>query len=134
MSLCMLLQYLNCPEGKREFNNKSLPSFSEENWALIEALCIIVGIFGIATSALSGEMYPIFVYTMPVLRSVKRHLSNDVLFTKHSNKSVVKQFYISYSDEPFLSLLLTTLKIILLGLLAKFKKILLCHDNCHFFH
>ena len=79
-SLCIFHQYLKSPEGKRKFNHKRLPTFCEEDWALIKGICIIVGKFAAATKALSGEKYPTFVYSMPILCSIKMHLSNKELF------------------------------------------------------
>jgi len=53
----IFLEVVLSSEGQREFRNKSLPSIEEENWALIEGMCIIVRIFAKATEVLSGENF-----------------------------------------------------------------------------
>jgi hypothetical protein len=55
----------------------------EENWALIEGLCIILNIFLKATEKLSGEKYSTFVYAFPLLCHVLQHLGSQ-LFTPNS--------------------------------------------------
>jgi hypothetical protein len=57
-SICIFLQYLKSPEGKREFNQKNLPTFEEKEWALIEGLGIILSVFLDATEGMSVEKYP----------------------------------------------------------------------------
>jgi hAT family C-terminal dimerisation region len=122
-SLCIFHQYLKSPEGKREFNHKRLPTFCEEDWALIEGICIIVGKFAAATEALSGEKYPTFVYSMPILRSIKMHLSNEELFLNDSCQSQhVKTFFSNYGTEPFMPSVISTLETIRKGLLQECKQ------------
>ena len=65
--------------GRKEFNNKKLPYISEEYWARIEGLCVIIDVFASATEVLSAEKYPTFVYCLPVLRQIKNHLNDDFL-------------------------------------------------------
>ena len=120
-SLCIFMQYLKLPDGKREFNHKKLPTIGEKDWALIEGICIILGIFAKATEALSGEKYPTFVYSMPILRKVKMHLSNDDMFLRNSVEEDVKQFHSIYGDEIFFPSIVSTLEIIRMGLLKEFK-------------
>ena len=120
--LCIFLQYLKSPEGKREFNHKKLPTIRDEDWALIEGICIILGIFAKATAALGGEKYPTFVYSMPILRKVKMHLSNDDMFSRNSVEKDVKQFHSMYGTEIFFPSMVSTLEIIRTGLLREFKK------------
>ena len=90
-SIRIFLEVVLSSEGQRQFRNKSLPSIEEENWALIECMCIIVRIFAKATEVLSGEKFPTFVYAMPILRKIKSHLSNGEMFSKDSEDVDVKQ-------------------------------------------
>ena len=107
-------------EDQREFRNKSLPSIEEENWALIECMCIIVRIFAKATEVLSGEKFPTFVYAMPILRKIKSHLSNEEMFSKDSEDVDVKQLPQKYGRTTFISSVITKLNVILIGLLNEF--------------
>jgi hypothetical protein len=54
-SLCIFMHYLKPPDGKHDFNYKKLPKIHEEDWALIEGTCTVLGIFAKATEALSAE-------------------------------------------------------------------------------
>ena len=120
-SLCFFLQYLKTSKGKRDLNNKSLPTFSEEDWALIEVLCIILKIFAIAIEALSAEEHPTFVYAMSILRKIKLHLSRNDLFWKDCEAEDLKQFCESYREDTFKSSILSTLETIRFCLLNGFK-------------
>jgi hypothetical protein len=120
-SLCIFMHYLKSPEGKHEFNYKKLPTMLEEDWALIEGTCIVLGIFAKATEALSAEKYPTFVYSMPILRKKKMHLSKDDMLSKNRLEKDVKEFYTAYGTETFLPSILTTLETIRMGLLQEFK-------------
>jgi hypothetical protein len=73
-----------------------LPTIHEEDWALIEGTCIVLGIFAKATEALSAEKYPTFVSYMPILHKRKMHLSNDDMLSKNSLEKDVKEFYSAY--------------------------------------
>jgi len=107
-------------EGQREFRNKSLPSIEEENWALIEDMCIIVRIFAKATEVLSGEKLPTFVYAMPILTKIKSRLRNEEMFSKDSEDVDVKQLHQKYGRTTFISSVVAKLDVIRIGLLNEF--------------
>ena len=98
-----------------------MPTFSEEDWALIEGLCIILKTFANSTEALSAEEYPTFVYTMPILRKIKLYLNRNDLFWKDCEEEDVKQFCESYGEDTFKSSILSTLETIRFCLLNGFK-------------
>lgn len=129
-SLCIFLQYLKSAEGKREFNRKRLPTFYEEHWALIKGLCIIVSIFATATEVLSGEKYPTFVYSMPILRSIKMHLSNEELLSNGTCQPAnVAKFLNNYATEPFMPSVIKTLETNSQRNASRFQETILGHDN-----
>jgi hypothetical protein len=63
----------------------------EENWALIEGLCIILNVFLKATEKLSGEKYSTFAYAFPLPCHVLQHLGSQ-LFTPNSLDTDVQNF------------------------------------------
>jgi hypothetical protein len=121
MSFCIFFQYLKSPEGRKEFN-KTLPTFLDKDWALIEGLCIILEVFLTATEQLSGEKYSTFVLAVPVLRRVKQYLENETLLTKYNGAPEARNFFEKYGEERFLPSVIYTLNIIRQGLLSSFKK------------
>ena len=121
-SICIFLQYLKSPEGRREFNQKTLPTFKEKDWALIEGLCIILSVFLDATEAMSAEKYPTFVYALLVICQMKIHLSKDDMFTTDCPDENVKKFIENYGTETFMPSLSSTLETICQGMLDEFKK------------
>jgi zinc finger BED domain-containing protein 1 (E3 SUMO-protein ligase ZBED1) len=122
ISLCIFLQYLKSSEGRGEMKMKNIPSFQEEDWALIECLCIVLNPFLRTTEKLSGEKYPTFVYALPVLCRLKQHLENSELLTNSCTDMDVVTFFENYGEENFFPSIISTVELIQMGLLRNFEQ------------
>ena len=67
------LAFYKSPAGKKEFkgNKTKLPDITPEKWAILQGLSYMLTGFEQATTILSGEKYPTFVSTLPILRFLK---------------------------------------------------------------
>jgi len=81
------LVFLKSVSGKKKFNRKMLPDLSEEDWALLSGLCIILKPFTDVTEVLNGGKYPTFSQALPLLRTLKNFVSDHDLF----NEDVITQ-------------------------------------------
>ena len=110
--------------GKKQFSRKKLPEILEEEWALIDGLCILLVLFHNITTTLSGEKYSTLSIAFPVLCICKIYLMNKIEFDdpsgRRSKLNVKWVIYKSkYRDEPFFDCVvsdLTAAKALLLKL------------------
>ena len=107
-SLVKFLKYYKSPLGKKEFSGAKtkLDDVNDEEWAIIQGICHLLGIFDAATKYLSGEMYSSFVSAFPVLRIIKEKIGDDSMFAfdeeNVDTRSKFKtNFYGLYGNEPF---------------------------------
>lgn len=117
------LYHLKTVAGRKEFNYKKLPDVSEQDWVLIEGVCLVLQPFKNVTSKLSGNKYPTFSQALPYLRSLKMFLANaeENLFTKESDIIPVKEFVHKYIDEDYFQNVIIDLKMCCRELHEKFK-------------
>lgn len=67
--------YVNSSEGRKHFPTCSkISEITREEWFILENICIVLSKFDEATEVLSGENYPIWSLTLPILRMIKLHL------------------------------------------------------------
>ena len=67
--------YIHTEEGRSKFNNCSkIAPISHEQWFILENVRNILKLFDNATEVLSGEKYPTWSLTVPVLRTIKDYL------------------------------------------------------------
>lgn len=67
--------YIYTEEGRAAFSNCSkITQISHEQWFLLQNICKLLDLFDLATKALSGEKYPTWALTLPVLREIKHNL------------------------------------------------------------
>ena len=125
--VCTFLHHLTTSSGKKDFNRVKLPGISEEKWCLIHGLCILLEPFNTATTKLSGEKYPTFVFALPVLRLLKKLLMNANMFALNTDDDAtddtkdLKVFKENYGAEDFYDNVTTKLDIVRHALLHEFK-------------
>jgi hypothetical protein len=115
--------YLKTVDGRKEFNYKKLPDLSEQDWVLIEGICLVLQPFKNVTAILSGSKYPTFSQALPYLRRLKMFLVNaqEGLFTNETDIMPIKEFVAKYCDEEFFQNIICDLKACCCILLEKFK-------------
>ena len=86
------VHYLKTTDGKKEFSNKILPDVTEQDWVLIEGLCVILQPFKNVAEKLSTSKYPTFSQALPYLRRLKIFLqkAQDRLFTRETDVQPIK--------------------------------------------
>ena len=68
--------YIQTPEGRKTFSDCcDMVQITHEQWFLLENVCRILERFLEATEAMSGEKYPTWSLTLPILRMVMIHLT-----------------------------------------------------------
>ena len=114
--------YLKTSDGKKEFSYKKLPDVTQQDWVLIEGLCVVLQPFKNVTAKLSGSNYPTFAQALPYLRRLKFFLqkAEDRLFTMDTDVQPIKKFIENYCEEEFFHLVLIDLKACCRVLLNKF--------------
>ncbi|KAK1931613.1 Zinc finger BED domain-containing protein 4 [Phytophthora citrophthora] len=70
--------YLETPAGKKEFDDRSLPT--PEEWLTIRCLVILLAPFSVASDQLGAESYPTLVSLYFVISSLKAVLRNEGMF------------------------------------------------------
>ena len=122
-AIMSFVHHLNTVDGKREFNYKKIPDLLEQEWVLIEGLCLILQPFKRVTSKLSGSKYPTFSQALPNLRRLKIFLikAQDGLFTKETDVVPIKAFVEKYFNEEFFQDVIGDLKACCSVLLDRFR-------------
>lgn len=93
----LLSQYSKSKEGKKQFRNKNLPSFTDYHYCTIAGIVLLLRYFEIAVKMLSGETNASFVTALPMLQKVRTYLSNDRFFYE-TNDKYVAQFRSQYGN------------------------------------
>jgi len=93
-SLVRLFAHLRSPVDRVEFAGMEdkLWRPKASNWLTIKCLTTLLMPFGAATAALSGQQYPTMPLVVPILHSIRKHLSRTDLFA---------ELVAVAGDEPF---------------------------------
>ena len=105
--------YLKTSDGKKKLSyKKNLPNVTEQNWVLIEGLCVVLQPFKYVTEKLSGSNYLIFSQALPYLRRLKNFLQKvqDRLFTVETDVQPIKSLLTNIVKKSFLIWSLLTYK------------------------
>ncbi|GMF29752.1 unnamed protein product [Phytophthora fragariaefolia] len=83
-SLVRFFAYLGSSPGRVEFAGMEdkLWRPKASDWLTIKCLTSLLAPFGAATTALSGQQYPTMALVVPILHSVRKHLSRIDLFAE----------------------------------------------------
>ena len=80
------LAYCSTPAGKFEFPDFNKESPTAEDWFVVEGLTHLLKPFESATAILSGEKYCTLAQAFPVLRFIKRKVSDTAIFDSVQEK------------------------------------------------
>ena len=119
------LAFFESSSGRREFRGikTKLSALSQEKWALIHGLCILLFGFDKVTRLLSGEVYSTFCGAMPLLRQLKTYICDENMFQlDRKSSSKVRRFHELYGDMEFFSQLVEKLEVCRMLLCHEFKR------------
>lgn len=110
-SIQQFLMFLSTNAGKREFSTtRRFPLITENEWAILAGLCVLLEPFKEVTENLSGDKYPTFAHALPLLRGIKSFLEDEAIFDESLSDTGAKSMLHPYQHHPEIRQILDPLR------------------------